>query len=214
MSLNEFIFKYRRNLPHIQPKGATLFVTFRLHGSIPRSILDQLEQQKRRAEQRIALIPDETERATQLYIEQKRHFARFDRYLDSAVSGPHWLNEPEITELVVNAIHHFEDERYRLDAYCIMSNHGHIVLEPMQQDNGSYYSLRGIMHSIKSYTAIKANKVLNRTGQTFWQAESYDHVVRGHDERIRILQYVMNNPVKAGLVNRWDDWQWSYCADL
>lgn len=212
MSLNKHVFKYRRNLPHIQPKSATLFITFRLHGSIPQSVLNNLQRQKEETEARIALIPDEMGRATQLYIEQKRHFGRFDNYLDRASSGPQWLKEAEIAKLVTEAIQYYDGERYRLDAFCVMSNHGHVVLEPFQQDDGSYYSLRSIMHTIKSYSANEANKVLNRNGQSFWQAESYDHAIRGHDEWIRILQYVMNNPIKAGLVDRWDKWQWSYCA--
>jgi len=52
--------------------------------------------------------------------------------------------------------------------------------------------------------------VLNRSG-TFWQHESYDHVVRGDKELIRIAEYVLNNPVKAGLCERWEDWKWNYC---
>lgn len=211
MSLDEYVFKYRRNLPHIQPEGATFFITFRLHGSIPQSILNSLQRQHEEAEEQISLVTDEFERAKQLYIAQKRHFGRFDKFLDQASAGPQWLKEPKIVGPLIETLHLFDQERYNLDAYCIMSNHGHVVLKPLRKEDGSIYTLKSIMHSIKSYTANEANRILNRIGQPFWQAESYDHVVRGHDEWIRILQYVMNNPVKAGLVNQWDDWQWSYC---
>ena len=71
------------------------------------------------------------------------------------------------------------------------------------------YPLKRIMQSLKRYTARQANKVLERKG-AFWQAESYDHVVRDADELVRIVQYVINNPVKAGLVSYWEAWPWTY----
>ncbi|MAU00364.1 MAG: hypothetical protein CL608_24750 [Anaerolineaceae bacterium] len=61
------------------------------------------------------------------------------------------------------------------------------------------------MHSLKRYTAVEANKVLGRQGQ-FWQHESYDHIVRDEAELQRIRQYVLNNPVKAGLVDSAEQW--------
>jgi REP element-mobilizing transposase RayT len=74
-------------------------------------------------------------------------------------------------------------------------------------------SLYKIMQSLKWYTAKECNKILNRTGQ-FWQHESYDHVVRNEEELNRIVEYVLNNPVKAGLVETHEDWKWNYCKYL
>lgn len=65
------------------------------------------------------------------------------------------------------------------------------------------------MQSLKGYTAHEANRTLNRKGQ-FWEAESYDHIVRDEAEFARIINYVVNNPVKAGLVNDWREWKWSW----
>jgi REP element-mobilizing transposase RayT len=65
------------------------------------------------------------------------------------------------------------------------------------------------MQSLKGYTAHEANKVLNRTG-TFWEAESYDHEIRDGEEFGRVIRYVINNPVKAGLVQHWSEWKWTY----
>jgi REP element-mobilizing transposase RayT len=69
-----------------------------------------------------------------------------------------------------------------------------------------------IMHSLKSYTANEANKLLKRSG-AFWETESYDHVIRDEREYYRTIAYVLNNPVKAGLVRNWRDWPWSYKRD-
>ncbi len=66
------------------------------------------------------------------------------------------------------------------------------------------------MQSLKGYTARQGNLALGRRG-AFWQHESFDHVVRDRAEFGRIINYVLNNPVKAGLVNHWQDWKWNYC---
>jgi REP element-mobilizing transposase RayT len=65
------------------------------------------------------------------------------------------------------------------------------------------------MHSLKRYTARQANQLLGREG-AFWQHENYDHVVRDEEEWQRIITYILNNPVKAGLVQNWEDWEWTY----
>jgi hypothetical protein len=64
------------------------------------------------------------------------------------------------------------------------------------------------MQSIKTFTARKS-ELLDRSGQ-FWQYESYDRVVRDAEELSRIITYVLNNPVKAGLCDSWEDWKYSY----
>ena len=69
-----------------------------------------------------------------------------------------------------------------------------------------------IMQPLKGYTARKANRLLGRSG-AFWQHESYDHVVRNASEWQRIITYVFNNPIKAGLMDQWQKWQWSYYRD-
>jgi REP element-mobilizing transposase RayT len=89
-----------------------------------------------------------------------------------------------------------------------MPNHVHSVLKPLMR-NDQPYSLSSIMHSLKRNTAKQANQVLGRTGP-FWAHESFDHYIREGAERKRIVKYVLQNPVKAGLAKRWQDWPWSY----
>lgn len=90
-----------------------------------------------------------------------------------------------------------------------MSNHCHMEITPFQKEDGTYIAMSAIMHSLKSYTARRANKLLNREGQ-FWQQESYDHYARHPEEAERIAIYIANNPVNAGLVEKWEDWPWTY----
>ena len=64
------------------------------------------------------------------------------------------------------------------------------------------------MKSLKGFTAHEANRVLGRTGEPFWQRESYDHWVRNEEEWRRIAGYIENNPVKAGLVAVAEEYPW------
>ncbi len=65
------------------------------------------------------------------------------------------------------------------------------------------------MKSLKGATAREANRLLGRTGEPFWQKESYDHWVRSQREFEKIRAYIESNPVKAGLVQEPEDYPWS-----
>ena len=240
MSQDERKSFYRRNLPHIQTPGATLFVTFQLAGSIPQHVLAQWETEKLqfdREKSRLLRLPNDSGPAStqHRHLEEKnKHlewhrqwFRKFERTLDGAERGPVWLKDDRIAKEIAESLHYRDGKVYGLDAYCIMSNHVHVVLTPLatqstrtdivnatediaQTKDLCYNSLSSIMQSLKGYTARKANRLLGRSG-TFWQRESYDHIVRDANEWQRIITYVLNNPVKAGLVDTWEKWQWSYC---
>jgi REP element-mobilizing transposase RayT len=150
-----------------------------------------------------------SEKPILLYREEKRYFGRFDELLDGATHGPKWLGEPRVAQVVCEALHNRDGQTYDLTAYCVMSNHLHVVLAPLLCSPETYHSISQIMHVLKGYTAYEANDILGRKG-TFWQAESYDHFVRDADELQRIVYYVINNPVKAGLVDDWAAWPWTY----
>ena len=231
--MSNFDYKpfYRRNLPHIQPPRATLFVTFHLAGSLPRSVLRQRNAEKSRLlnlKSNPHRAPDKhtTFERKQKYDQWERQwFRKIEKTLDDAQSGPIWLKDDRIAKAVADSMHYLDGRMYRLDAYCIMANHVHIVFAPLPrpseadaadlQDNTAqtqslcYNTLSSIMRSLKGYTARKANQFLARRG-AFWQHESYDHCGRNSNEWQRIITYVLNNPVKAGLVDEWEKWQWSY----
>ncbi len=200
---------YRRNLPHFQPAGATLFVTWRLAGSLPQEVVARLQQETDFVRTQLDKTDNDTLRTQELYAEYRRAFGRFDQELDRAEVGPAWLKNEELARLMVDSLHHRDGKEYHLLAYCIMPNHIHVVFAPWIDEHGEPVALERIMHSYKRYTAQQANRILQREGE-FWQHESYDHVVRNTDELARIVAYVANNPVKAGLVQRRDEWPWTY----
>src|SRR6266567_7424617 len=88
-----------------------------------------------------------------------------------------------------------------------MPNHVHVVIEP-------HARLPKITKSIKGFTARAANKIPSRTGEPFWQDESYDRLIGNPEERNRIIRYIERNPVSAGLVERPEEWAWSSAAGL
>lgn len=210
--MSQFSFKnfYRRNLPHIQPEGATIFITFRLANSLPKEVIERLQAEKEQAEKRISQIADKREREKQLDLEHRRFFGKWDDALDSLVYGERYLSNPQIADLVAESVHYRDGKVYDLEAFCVMSNHVHLVCAPLEASEGKYHPLSKIMHSLKRYTAYEANQILGRDG-AFWQHENYDHYVRDEAELERIIRYVIYNPVKAGLVDDWMKWKWTYC---
>jgi REP element-mobilizing transposase RayT len=98
----------------------------------------------------------------------------------------------------------FDGQRYVLGPWVVMPNHVHVIVRPLGTQ-----LLDEILRSWKGFTAREANRILNRTGQPFWAREYYDHVLRDDQERAALADYTADNPVKAGLCARWEDWPWS-----
>ncbi|MEK7407364.1 MAG: transposase [Acidobacteriota bacterium] len=91
---------------------------------------------------------------------------------------------------------------YELHAWVIMPNHVHLLLTPR-------VSVSKLLGSLKAATAKRANRLLQRSGQPFWQDESYDHLVRNGDEFRRIQRYIESNPVTARLAATPEEYTWS-----
>jgi putative transposase len=170
----------QRRLPHIYPGDCWLFLTWHLHGSLPSSHFPPARK-----------------------VSDGEAFAWVDRYLDGAHAGPVYLRKEAIAALVIESLFRGESlGHYRLGSFVIMANHVHVLLLPS-------ISPSLLLKALKGTTAREANRVLGRTGEQFWQRESYDHWVRDEKERSRIAAYIEGNPVKAGLVSRAEDYPWS-----
>jgi REP element-mobilizing transposase RayT len=127
---------------------------------------------------------------------------QIDHELDSGL-GAWWLRRPEIAALVQNALLHFDGDRCRLLAWCVMPNHVHVVIEILGNR-----SLSDIVRSWKSFTSRRANVLLGRSGP-FWHADYFDRYMRDEEHLARTIEYVEQNPVKAGLIDIAADWLWS-----
>ncbi|MFO1162677.1 MAG: transposase [Reyranellaceae bacterium] len=124
---------HSRYLPHFDSAETVQFVTFQLADSLPRAVVEALLN-----------LPDS--------------FAHVDQRLDTGL-GSCWPREPAIAQIVEQALLHFDGERYRLLAWCIMPSHVHVVVEPIDGN-----TLAAVVQSWKSFTAKQADRHLSRSG--------------------------------------------------
>ena len=177
----KFAPSHRRYLPHLYETGRPIFLTWRLHGSLPLN----------------RSFPNTDGTAGQLFV-------AMDRLLHRAESGPVYLNQPEIADMVVEAIHYNTTElkHYDLHAFVIMPNHVHLLITPR-------VDLPKLTRSLKGITAKRANQLRALTGMRFWQDESFDRLVRDEREFVKIRDYIEGNPVRTGLLKDSADYRWT-----
>lgn len=113
----------------------------------------------------------------------------------------------EAKNVVLESINFHAGKKYRLFACVVMDTHTHVIIQPLEQSKNRYYSLAQIFHSIKSYSAHQINKLLNQKG-TIWQNENYDRIIRDDKDYLEKVNYILNNHVEIGQVQRPEDYRW------
>ncbi len=197
---------YRRNMPQWQPSDGVFHLVMRLHGSLPKKVLLQLqrEYQQRLDELRQADLSEQECKAA-IRQEQAFYFGKFDALLDGSQTGPFWLKETQIATIVQDCFLYWHDkQRYKLVAFTVMPNHVHAILYKIR------CPLFRITQTIKTYTGKQANEILHRHGQHFWQRETYDHLIDDRKEFTNQVQYVLKNAEKAGFVQNWEEWGYTW----
>ena len=177
----------RGYLPHWEAGEVVQSITFRLADSLPMIALERLRDDLKR------MPEDDRTLKRRIRIEEA-----LDRGRGSAA-----LSTPDIGEMVENALLHFDAERYRLHAWCIMPNHVYALTTPLAD-----WTLSEIMHSWKSFTSKKANVLLGKRG-SFWAPEYYDRAIRDAVHYANAVDYIATNPVKAKLCAKPEDWRFS-----
>jgi putative DNA methylase len=201
----------RGELPHLHKPGVTYFVTWRLADAVvvrssglplpehlrgTGGVIEPAEGVERRQEGDAGQRP-----APHKNPEDIAEQSETDITLGSCI-----LRRPEIASIVREALLHFAGERYHLHAWCVMPNHVHVVVTPLGE-----HTLSQITHSWKSITAKQINKTLGMSG-TVWERESFDHAIRTPEHLARFVRYTRDNPVKAGLCARPEEWPFSDCG--
>ena len=96
----------------------------------------------------------------------------------------------------------------QVEIVAVMPDHAHVIFTPLVNlSENEVYSLGEIMDAIKGASAHKVNRELKRTGRV-WQEESFDHVLRSSESLDQKVDYVLNNPVRKGLVVAPSDYRW------
>jgi putative transposase len=182
----------RGYLPHFDGQHLIQFITYRLADSLPQSKLKELKEELKKfpkAEREI------------------KHQKRIEDWLDAGM-GCCALAHPDVARVVQNSFLHFHGERYHLHAWCVMPNHVHVLIEPL-------IDIALIVQGWKSYTSrwvLGKNKELDLgipTTDQFWMREYWDRYIRDDGHYQRAVEYIHQNPVKAGLCSQSTEWPWS-----
>ncbi|MBK8812987.1 MAG: transposase [Acidobacteria bacterium] len=176
----------RGYIPHFDGGEIPQFLTFRLFDSLPAHVVEKWR-----------IETADTGEAGRVIFRKN-----VENYLDSGY-GECFLKNEAVAEMVENSLLFHHGSKYGLIAWVVMPNHIHFLATPFEG-----VELAEIAHSIKSYTAHEANKILNRSGQ-FWQHEPFDRYIRNQRHYVNVIDYIENNPVKAGLCRNRSDWRYS-----
>jgi REP element-mobilizing transposase RayT len=185
--LREAGWHSRGYLPHFDGREVPQFVSLHLFDSVPASVLARWRGELNAS----SFIKDR--------ILLRR---RIEKYLDQGY-GQAFMKEHRIAAMIQNVLLGFDSETYRLSAWVVMPNHIHMLATRLEN-----YTLADIMQSLKSITSHKANRTLKRHGQ-FWMPDYFDRYIRNAQHFATTVRYIENNPVKARLCKRPEDWPFS-----
>ena len=180
-------WRSRGYLPHFDSIAIPQFITFHLADSMPRKVISSWQNE-------LKLVQDERQKLLLM--------RRVEKYLDQGY-GQCVLKNTQVASMVQNSLLKFDGLRYRLFAWVVMPNHEHSLMTRFEN-----YELKDLLHSHKSYTAHEANRILGRTGK-LWIDDYFDRYTRNEKHFYKTIEYIENNPVKAGLCERPSDWPFS-----
>lgn len=199
--LDKPIEVYTRSLPHWRQAGATYFVTFHLADALPSAKQNELESLRRE------LAAHSSVARKQSLVEEyaKRIFQLTESTIDAGF-GNCWFKREVYANELSRAILHFHGDRYEIGCFVIMANHCHLAIRPF-----AGFDLEQLIGDIKKVTARFVNNREHRSG-ALWQQESYDRIIRDTEHLYRVVEYIGNNPRKAGIPesewNRWINPKW------
>ncbi len=206
--MNDLNIHYWSHGPHYQFRDSIVFITWRLAGTLPSHILKLFQQ--------LTSENDDKARTCELRRIKQENVRLFRLYQDYDLELAKWsapgfsLNEDRFAKIITGAFHYYDSKKYELHSYCVMSNHVHLLIRALPNENGSIYHISEIIRLLKSYTAHEIDKTINQTGQ-LWDAFHFDRIIRDERNYANVINYIMYNPVTAGLVDSPDKWRDSYC---
>jgi len=190
----------RGYLPHYDRDVTPQHVTFHLADSLPREVVQCLDEELKN-------MPSELQD-----VERRK---RVEAWLDSG-HGSCVLREPRIARMVEGSLLFFDGQRYRLLAWVVMPNHVHVLFQPMCD-----WRVAQTMASWKKFTATRicafrreatpgsANLPIGDEVKAGWHREYWDRFIRDNRHYQQAVEYIHQNPVKAGLVEKAEAWPWS-----
>jgi RecG-like helicase/REP element-mobilizing transposase RayT len=141
------------------------------------------------------------------------HFERpWAKYVVTFATLNHRQLSGKARDIVLDSILRWKDQRYELYAACVMPDHVHMLIEPMveladEKGDTVFFSLSTILHSIKSFTANRINKIDN-VKKPVWETESFDRLIRSESDLHEKFYYITRNPWDAGVAGQGEDYRW------
>ena len=208
---------YRSNLPHFQQPGQIYFVTWNLKDAIPSKVIsdysDLISETRINIEKAILINEPHTsieKLKYEYHFYRKRMINAYEEILHRNENSSIDISTAGILEIIENAVSYWQNIKISNIALCVMPNHVHWVFKTYQFDqDGNQVWLQDILKSVKNFSARNINNHLGRSG-ILWHKESWDTTVRGNKHLHAVIEYIINNPVKAGLAKHWKDWKGTY----
>ncbi len=177
----------RGYLPHLDAPGLTQSVTFRLYGTLPKSVIEAFQAELK------SLSNEEV---------KKEMLRKIDHFLDTS-QGWGLLQDPMVAKIVQQTLLNADGKYYYLHAWCVMPNHVHVLITPL-----NVVSLGEIVKGWKSIS----NRLIRRSKpniERVWAEDFFDRYIRDEEHYWNEVAYINNNPVRAGLCSVAEDWDWS-----
>lgn len=188
-----------RVLPHWSQPGTLTFVTWRAADALPTQAIARLDREIAQLLQDEGLNPKEDWRRTLAMCDRRKRgrvqwklFRSRDKFLDRGYGGC-LLARPELSEIVETSMRKFDGQRYLLTDLVIMPNHLHFI--------AAFKSESALLEQCAAWKRFTARAINERTGRRgrFWQADQFDHLIRGPEQFEHYRKYIASNPETAGL---------------
>jgi putative transposase len=188
----------RRNLPHWRVADRSYFVTFRLKHTLPADVVAAYREEIETLHAGHA-SPEDLKEC------HRRHFRKIEAILHRNDAGCRHLAQPPIARLVLEAFDFIESRyHWRVPCAVVMPNHVHCLCAGQADAVAPLEKALGVL---KGWTGREANRILGLQG-AFWAPENFDHWCRTAESLDHFGQYIVLNPVKAGLVKTSEAWPW------
>ena len=205
---------YRRKLPHYNTPGQEYYVTMILNSSVPKTALKKnaLELETAKNQLNYAIYHKEPDEIVQLHQNKlkelkKAHSQKIEKILHNEKNPVIDFRKNDNLNTIIDSLQFWNKRRIENIAWSIMPNHIHWVFYLMKENE--MLLLQKILHSVKLFTAREINKNEGKSGR-LWSEESFDTTNRNENHLYNVINYTLNNPVKAKFVKLWSEWKGNY----
>lgn len=195
------LFQQEKRITEEKNTVEIVFTTLGLEGSLA---VDSLPALREEYESALKEAADQQHGDCRIRRLKRVYFSKIDSLLDNGQEGPQWLKKYELAKYAVSSLEELKKKGMSSVSYTILPNHIHLLYEadPNKADLLIDVFKKGLAGKIREATGYDGN---------VWLTGNFSHKIDDQKEMIQLISYILENPVKAGLVDYWKDWPWTYC---